>query len=35
MNNGAKVKNILYGVETKRINETISNNPKKFPKGFL
>ncbi len=25
----------LYGVETKRINEAISNNPEKFPKGYV
>jgi len=24
----------LYGVETKRINETARNNPDKFPKRF-
>ena len=23
----------LYGVETKRINEAVKNNPEKFPKG--
>jgi ORF6N domain. len=25
----------LYGVETKCINEAVSNNPKKFPKGYV
>ena len=25
----------IYGVETKRIIEAVSNNPEKFPKGFL
>jgi len=25
----------LYGVETKRINEAVSNNPDKFPDGYL
>jgi hypothetical protein len=25
---------ILYGVETKRINEAVKNNPKKFPERF-
>jgi hypothetical protein len=25
----------LYGVETKRINEAVKNNPEKFPEGFL
>lgn len=25
----------LYGVETKRINEAIRNNPEKFPKGYV
>ena len=25
----------LYGVETKRINEAVSNNPQKFPDGYL
>ena len=24
-----------YGVETKRIIEAVSNNPEKFPKGFI
>ena len=24
----------LYGVETKRINEAVSNNPEKFPEGY-
>ena len=25
----------LYGVETKRINEAVRNNPRKFPKGWV
>lgn len=25
----------LYGVETKRINEAVRNNPDKFPYGYL
>jgi len=25
----------LYGVETKRINEAVKNNPEKFPEGYL
>lgn len=25
----------LYGVETKRVNEAIKNNPEKFPSGYL
>ena len=25
----------LYGVETKRINEAVKNNPEKFPEGFI
>jgi len=25
----------LYGVETKRINEAVSNNPEKFPEGYM
>lgn len=25
----------LYGVETKRINEAVKNNPEKFPNGYL
>ena len=25
----------LYGVETKRINEAVSNNPEKFPDGYV
>ena len=25
----------LYGVETKRINEAVKNNPDKFPEGFV
>lgn len=24
----------LYGVETKRVNEAVKNNPEKFPKGY-
>lgn len=26
---------ILYGVETKRVNEAVRNNPDKFPEGYL
>ena len=26
---------ILYGIETKRINEAVANNPEKFPNGYL
>ena len=26
---------VLYGVETKRINEAVSNNPDKFPDGYI
>lgn len=26
---------ILYGVETKRINEAVKNNPDKFPEGYI
>lgn len=26
---------ILYGVETKRINEAVKNNPDKFPQGYI
>ena len=26
---------ILYGVETKRVNEAVKNNPDKFPKGYI
>lgn len=26
---------VLYGVETKRINEAVKNNPDKFPDGYL
>lgn len=26
---------VLYGVETKRINEAVRNNPKKFPYGYI
>ena len=25
----------LYGVETKRINEAVGNNPEKFPEGYV
>jgi len=25
----------LYGVETKRVNEAVSNNPEKFPRGYV
>jgi len=25
----------LYGVETKRLNEAMRNNPEKFPKGYV
>ncbi|WP_092914029.1 ORF6N domain-containing protein [Hydrogenimonas thermophila] len=25
----------LYGVETKRINEAVKNNPDRFPNGYL
>ena len=25
----------MYGVETKRINEAVKNNPDKFPKGYI
>ena len=25
----------LYGVETKRINEAVKNNPEKFPEGYI
>ena len=25
----------LYGVETKRINEAVKNNPEKFPDGYI
>jgi hypothetical protein len=25
----------LYGVETKRINEVVNNNPDKFPEGYI
>jgi hypothetical protein len=25
----------LYGVETKRINEAVRNNPEKFPDGYI
>jgi len=26
---------MLYGVETKRINEAVKNNPEKFPEGYI
>ncbi len=26
---------ILYGVETKRVNEAVKNNPDKFPEGYI
>lgn len=26
---------MLYGVETKRVNEAVRNNPDKFPKGYV
>jgi hypothetical protein len=26
---------VLYGVETKRVNEAAKNNPDKFPDGYL
>ena len=26
---------VLYGVETKRLNEAVKNNPDKFPNGYL
>ena len=25
----------LYGVDTKRVNEAVKNNPRKFPYGYL
>jgi len=25
----------LYGVDTKRVNEAVKNNPEKFPKGYI
>ncbi|MBR5549289.1 MAG: ORF6N domain-containing protein [Kiritimatiellae bacterium] len=25
----------LYGVETKRVNEAVRNNPDKFPEGYM
>jgi len=25
----------LYGVETKRVNEAVANNPDKFPDGYI
>jgi len=26
---------VIYGVETKRINEAVKNNPEKFPDGYI
>ncbi|MDR2585274.1 MAG: ORF6N domain-containing protein [Prevotellaceae bacterium] len=26
---------VLYGVETKRVNEAVKNNPEKFPNGYV
>ncbi len=26
---------VLYGVETKRVNEAVKNNPNKFPEGYI
>ena len=26
---------LIYGVDTKRINEAVKNNPEKFPDGYL
>ena len=26
---------VIYGVETKRVNEAIKNNPDKFPQGYM
>jgi len=26
---------LLYGVDTKRVNEAVKNNPEKFPKGYI
>lgn len=26
---------LLYGVETKRINEAVKNNPERFPEGYI
>ena len=26
---------MLYGVETKRVNEAVKNNPEKFPEGYI
>lgn len=26
---------VIYGVETKRINEAVKNNPDKFPDGYV
>jgi len=25
----------LYGIETKRVNEAVKNNPEKFPEGYV
>ena len=25
----------IYGVDTKRVNEAVKNNPKKFPQGYI
>ncbi|MCL2663199.1 MAG: ORF6N domain-containing protein, partial [Oscillospiraceae bacterium] len=25
----------LYGIETKRVNEAVTNNPDKFPDGYI
>jgi len=26
---------VIYGVETKRINEAVKNNPQRFPEGYI
>jgi len=26
---------VLYGVETKRVNEAVRNNPRRFPEGYV
>ena len=26
---------VIYGVETKRVNEAVKNNPDKFPDGYI
>ena len=26
---------VIYGVETKRVNEAVKNNPDKFPQGYM